>query len=66
MSEELGTLTFEVDIELYNVVAKICAQHGTTPEKIVEDFIRFAAIPENLPRVKQILGLSDQENQKES
>ena len=54
---QLEEWIIEVDQDVYDEVSKLCAQNGTTIEKITEDFIRFCADPANLPEVERILGV---------
>lgn len=55
--KQLEEWVIEVDQNVYDEVSKLCAENGTTIEKITEDFIRFCADPENLPEVERILGV---------
>ena len=50
--KELEKWTIEVDQDVYDEVVKICAEMGTTIEKVTEDFIRFCADPQNLPQLE--------------
>ena len=55
--KDLEEWVIEVDRDVYDEMRKLCAAHGTTIEKVTEDFIRFFADPANLPEVERILGV---------
>ena len=55
--KKLEEWVIEVDQDVYDEMSKLCAAHGTTIEKVTEDFIRFCADPANLPEVERILGV---------
>ena len=55
MSDNLVTMTFEIDRDVYDQASELCKQLGTTIEIMVESFIRFCAIPENLPLLEAFL-----------
>ena len=55
--KQLEDWVIEVDQDVYDEMSKLCAAHGTTIEKVTEDFIRFCADPANLPEVERILGV---------
>lgn len=57
MTDNFVTVTFEIEEELYNEAAKVCANLGTTIEQVCAEFLRFCANPDNLPKLKEILGL---------
>ena len=57
MTDNLVTVSFEIEEELYNDASKVCAELGTTIEQVCAEFLRFCANPDNLPKVKEILGL---------
>ena len=57
MEENLVDLEFEIDTELYEEVVKLCDELGTTIEDVALQFVKFCAVPENLPKVKEILGI---------
>lgn len=57
MSDNLVTVSFEIEEELYNEASKVCAELGTTLEEVTAEFLRFCANPNNLPKVKEILGM---------
>ena len=57
MSDNLVTVSFEIEEELYNEASKVCAELGTTIEEVTAEFLRFCANPDNLPKVKEILGM---------
>lgn len=50
-------LSVEVDKDIYDEASKICEEFGTTLEEVTVAFLRFCIIPENLPKVKEILGI---------
>lgn len=56
MSDNLVTMTFEIDQEVYDQASKVCEKLGTTIEIMTESFIKFCVIPENLPLLKAFLG----------
>lgn len=55
--DNLVEFIVEVDSELFEEATKLCTELGTTLEKVTVAFLKFCAIPENLPRVKEILGI---------
>lgn len=57
MTDNLITVSFEIEEELYNQASKVCAELGTTLEQVCAEFLWFCANPENLPKVKEILGI---------
>ena len=57
MTDNLITVSFEIEEELYNQASKVCAELGTTLEQVCAEFLRFCVNPENLPKVKEILGI---------
>lgn len=57
MTDNLITVSFEIEEELYNQASKVCAELGTTLEQVCAEFLRFCANPDNLPKVKEILGI---------
>ena len=57
MTDNLVTVSFDIEEELYNEAAKVCTELGTTIEQVCAEFLRFCANPDNLPKVKEILGL---------
>ena len=57
MTDNLITVSFEIEEELYNAAEKVCTELGTTIEQVCAEFLRFCANPDNLPKVKEILGL---------
>lgn len=56
MSDNLVTMTFEIDQDVYDQASEVCKQLGTTVEIMTESFIKFCVIPENLPLLKAFLG----------
>lgn len=57
MTDNLITVSFEIEEELYNNALKVCTELGTTLEQACAEFLRFCANPDNLPKVKEILGI---------
>ena len=57
MTDNLITVSFEIEEELYNNALKVCTELGTTIEQVCAEFLRFCTNPDNLPKVKEILGL---------
>lgn len=57
MTDNLVTVSFEIEEELYNEAAKVCAELGFTVEQVCTEFLRFCTNPDNLPKLKEILGL---------
>ncbi len=55
--DNLVEITFTVDEDLYKEASKICAELGTTLEEVTVAFLKFCIVPENLPKVKEILGI---------
>jgi len=51
------TITIEVEQELYDQVCRLCSQMDTTIEAITEEFIRFCANADNIPIIREWLGL---------
>ncbi len=47
----------EIDHDLFVEATKLCEKLGTTLETVTVEFIKFCAVPENLPAVKKILGI---------
>lgn len=56
--KQLEEWVIEVDQDVYDEMSKLCAENGTTIEKVTEDFLRFCADPANLPEVERILGVA--------
>lgn len=59
MSENLVTMTFEIEQEVYDQVVPLLESLGTTIEDIAAGFIKFCVIPENLPLLKAYLGIEN-------
>lgn len=57
MDDNLVTMTFEIDQEVYDQASEVCKRLGTTIEIMAESFIKFCVIPENLPLLKVFLGI---------
>lgn len=56
-TENLEEITITMDQDLYDEVSKVCTELGTTIEEVTVEFLKFCIVPENLPRVKEILGI---------
>lgn len=63
-NDNLETLTFEVDEDVYTAVSKHCKELGVSIEEMTLAFIKFCVIPENLPLVEAFL--SSDESKKQS
>ena len=59
MSENLVTMIFEIDQEVYDQVVPLFESLGTTIEDMAAGFIKFSVIPENLPLLKAYLGIEN-------
>lgn len=59
MNKELVTMTIEIDKEVYNQVAELFENLGTTIEDMTVGFLKFCVIPENLPMLKAYLGIEN-------
>ena len=59
MSENLVTMIFEIDQEVYDQVVPLFEGLGTTIEDMAAGFIKFSVIPENLPLLKAYLGIEN-------
>lgn len=57
MTDNLVTVSFEIEEELYNEASKVCTELGATIEQVCAEFLQFCANPDNLPKVKEILGI---------
>ncbi len=54
-----------IDKDLYDAATKLCEELGTTLEEVTVAFLKFCIVPENLPKVKEILGIADNETSTE-
>lgn len=45
----------EIDYDLFVKASKVCESLGTTLEDVTVAFLKFCIVPENLPKVKEIL-----------
>lgn len=45
----------EIDYDLFVKVSRVCESLGTTLEDVTAAFLKFCIVPENLPKVKEIL-----------
>ena len=59
MSDNLVTMTFEIEKEVYDQVVPLLESLGTTIEDMAAGFIKFCVIPENLPLLKAYLGIEN-------
>ena len=59
MSENLVTMTIELDQEVYDEVSELFQSLGTTIEDMTVAFLKFCVIPENLPLLKAYLGIEN-------
>lgn len=59
MSDNLVTITFEIDQDVYDEASKVCKSLGTTIEDMVIAFIKFCVISENLPLLKAYLDIEN-------
>ena len=55
--DNLVEITFTSEKDLYDKASKICENLGTTLEEVTVAFLKFCIVPENLPKVKEILGI---------
>ncbi len=55
--ENLVEWEIEIDHDLFVEATKLCESLGTTLEEVTVEFLKFCIAPENLPRVKEILGI---------
>lgn len=56
-TENPKEITITMEQDLYEEASKVCAELGTTIEEVTVEFLKFCIVPENLPRVKEILGI---------
>ncbi len=56
-TENPKEITITMEQDLYEKASKVCAELGTTIEEVTVEFLKFCIVPENLPRVKEILGI---------
>ena len=59
MSENLVTMTIELDQEVYDQVSELFQSLGTTIEDMAVALLKFCVIPENLPLLKAYLGIEN-------
>ena len=57
MSENLVTMTIEIDQDVYEKATKICKQLGTTIEIMAESFIKFCVVSENLSLLEAFINI---------
>ena len=55
MSDNLVSMTFEIELDVYDQASEVCKQLGTTIEIMAESFIKFCVVPENLPLLEAFL-----------
>lgn len=59
MSENLVTMTIELEQEVYDRASELFQSLGTTIEDMTVAFLKFCVIPENLPLLKAYLGIEN-------
>ena len=59
MSDNLVTMTFEIEQDVYDQAVSLFEKLGTTIEDMTVGFIKFCVIPENLPELKAYLGIEN-------
>lgn len=59
MSDNLVTMTVEIDQKVYEKASKLFESLGTTIEDMTAAFIKFCVIPENLPLLKAYFGIEN-------
>ena len=59
MNEDLVTMTIELDQEVYDQASELFKSLGTTIEDMTVAFLKFCAMPENLPLLKAYLGIEN-------
>lgn len=52
-------LSIPIDKDIYDEASRICEELGTTLEAVTVAFLMFCIVPENLPKVKEILGIKE-------
>ena len=63
MSDNLVTITFEMDQDVYYQATKVCKQLGTTIEIMAESIIKFCVVPENLPILEEFINRETEQPQ---
>ena len=63
MSDNLVTMTFEMDQDVYYQATKVCKQLGTTIEIMAESIIKFCVVPENLPILEAFINRETEQPQ---
>ena len=56
MNDNLVTVTFEIEQEVYDQAVVLFQSLGTTIEDMAVAFLKFCVIPENLPLLEAYLG----------
>ena len=59
MSENLVTMTIELDQEVYDQASKLFQSLGTTIEDMTVAFLKFCVMPENLSLLKAYLSIEN-------
>lgn len=59
MNKNLVTMTIELDQEVYDQASELFQSLGTTIEDMTVAFLKFCAMPENLPLLKAYLGIEN-------
>ena len=59
MSENLVTMTIELDQEVYDQASELFQSLGTTIEDMTVAFLKFCVMPKNLPLLKAYLGIEN-------
>lgn len=59
MSDNLVTMTIEIEQEVYDQASELFRSLGTTIEDMTVAFLKFCIIPENLPLLKAYLSIEN-------
>lgn len=59
MEDNLVKLTIKIDKDLYEKASEICRRQGITIERVVEAFVEFCVIPENLKFLLEMIEYPD-------
>ena len=63
MSDNLETMTFDMDQDVYDQATKVCKQLGTTIEIMAESIIKFCVVPEKLPILEAFINRETEQPQ---
>ena len=63
MSDNLVTMTFDMDQDVYDQATKVCKQLGTTIEIMAESIIKFCVVPEKLPILEAFINRETEQPQ---